>query len=58
MRPKCGGVGDREFPALTFIFYQEVIMKKTLKRIAAVLLVILAALIISYMVYTGGQLHA
>ena len=31
---------------------------KILKRVLAVVVLILAALIISYLVYTGGQLHA
>ena len=31
---------------------------KIFKRIAAVVILILAALIISYLIYTGGQLHA
>ena len=31
---------------------------KILKRVLAVVVLILAALIISYLIYTGGQLHA
>lgn len=31
---------------------------KTFKRIVAVAVLILAALVISYLIYTGGQLHA
>ena len=31
---------------------------KILKRVLAVVGLVLAALIISYLVYTGGQLHA
>ena len=31
---------------------------KILKRVLAVVVLILVALIISYLVYTGGQLHA
>ncbi len=31
---------------------------KIIKRIAAVGILILAALIISYLIYTGGRLHA
>ena len=31
---------------------------KILKRVLAVVVLVLAALIISYLVYTGGQLHA
>lgn len=33
-------------------------MKKTIKRVAAVVILILAALVISYLVYTGVHLHA
>lgn len=31
---------------------------KTLKRVMAVLLVAVVALLISYLIYTGGQVHA
>ena len=31
---------------------------KILKRVLAVVVLVLAALIISYLIYTGGQLHA
>lgn len=31
---------------------------KRLKRILAVLTLIVAALVISYLIYTGGQIHA
>ncbi len=31
---------------------------KILKRVLAVAILVLAALIISYLIYTGGQLHA
>ena len=33
-------------------------MKKKLKRILAVMLIIAVALLISYLVYTGGQVNA
>lgn len=39
------------------IVYTEAIMKR-LKRILAVLTLIVGALVISYLVYTGGQMHA
>ena len=31
---------------------------KILKRVLAVAILVLAALIISYLIYTGGQVHA
>lgn len=33
-------------------------MKKRIKRILAVIIVVVAALIISYLIYTGGQAGA
>ena len=33
-------------------------MKKTIKRVVTVAILILAALVISYLVYTGVHLHA
>ena len=39
------------------IFYQEAIMKR-LKRILAVVTLVVAALVISYLIYTGGNVGA
>ena len=50
---------SRNFP--THFYYTRFgikVMKKIIKRIAAVAILILAALVISYLIYTGGQLHA
>ena len=33
-------------------------MKKRIKRIVVVLLVVAAIFVISYLIYTGGQVHA
>ena len=41
----------------TNIIFSEAIMK-ILKRVLVVVVLVLAALIISYLIYTGGQLHA
>ena len=46
--------GAGKSPALIF---KEAIMK-IFKRVLAVTILVLAALIISYLIYTGGQLHA
>lgn len=58
MRPNCGDAESGEFSASAYFINSEVIMKKTIRRIAAVVILILAALVISYLVYTGVHLHA
>ena len=51
MAERLYGVSVRKF------LIRETIMKR-LKRILAVLTLIVAALVISYLVYTGGQVNA
>ena len=58
MRPNCGDAESGEFSASAYFINSEVIMKKTIKRIAAVVILILVALVISYLAYTGVHLHA
>ena len=48
------GVGGGKVPDT----YLKEANMKIFKRVLAVAVLVLAALIISYLVYTGGQLHA
>jgi hypothetical protein len=49
---------ERDFiPFRITLFFKEVFMK-TLKRILAVTAIIVVVLLISYLIYTGGQVNA